>query len=135
MIRLRTNHALARPTTTIVAGVAAALLLAGCASSPPAPDAAMSAAKQAITDADQAHVAPVAAPALAEARSKLDAADAAIKEQKMIRAERLAQESRVDAELAMAQTTAAKDQAANDDMLKSTDAVSDELNRNGGTPQ
>ncbi len=135
MTLLQAYRAHVRGPTATLAGLGGALLLAACASSPPAPDVAMSAAKQAITAADQAPVAPIAAPALAEARSKLDAANAAVKEQQMIRAERLAQESRVDAELALAQTNAAKDQAVNDDMIHSTDTLSEEMKRNAGAKQ
>jgi putative cell wall-binding protein len=116
----------------MIAGLAGALLLAACASSPPAPEVAMSAARQAIAVADQAQIAPAASPALAEAHSKLAAADTAVRDQHMIQAERLAQESRVDAELALAQSNAAKDQAVNDEMLRSTDTLSEELKRNAG---
>jgi hypothetical protein len=132
MMRFQTCRARAHGPTATLAALGGALLLSACASSPPAPDVALSAAKQAIAVADQAHVAPVATPALAEARSKLDAADAAVKDQHMIQAERLAQESKVDAELALAQTNAARDQAVNDDMLHSTDTLSEEMKRNAG---
>lgn len=133
MIRIQLSRAHRRGPTTALVGVGSALLLAACASSPPAPVVAMSAARQAIAVADQAQVAGVAAPALAEARSKLDAADAAVKDQHMVHAERLAQESRVDAELALAQNNATKDQAVNDEMLHSTDTLSEEIKRNAGS--
>ena len=51
----------------------------------------------------------------------------------MSEAERLAQESRVDAELAFAQSNAQKNQAVNDEMLHSTDTLSDEMQRNAGS--
>jgi hypothetical protein len=135
MIRIQNPRARERGPAAMSLSLGGALLLAACASSPPAPEVAMSAARQAITVADQAHVAGAGSPALAEARSKLDAADAAVKTQKMIDAERLAQESRVDAELALAQSNAAKDQAVNDDMLHSSDTLSDEMKRNAGATQ
>lgn len=123
-----------RPTTSLAAGLGGVLLLAACASTPP-PSVALSEAKQAIAVADQAHIADAASPHLAEARTKLAAANAAVQANRMIEAERLAQESRADAELAFAQTTALKNQAVNDEMLHSTDTLSDEMQRNtGSTP-
>ncbi len=109
-------------------------MLAACASTPP-PLVALSEAKQAIAVADQAHIADASSPQLAEARTKLAAANAAVQAKRMTEAERLAQESRADAELAYAQTTALKNQAVNDEMLHSTDTLSDEMQRNtGSTP-
>ena len=122
-----------RPTTSL-AGLGGVLLLAACASTPP-PSVALSEAKQAIAVADQAHIADAASPHLAEARTKLAAANSAVQAKRMVEAERLAQESRADAELAFAQTTALKNQAVNDEMLHSTDTLSDEMQRNtGSTP-
>jgi Domain of unknown function (DUF4398) len=120
-----------RPTTRL-AGLGGVLLLVACASTPP-PVVALSEAKQAIAVADQAHIADASSPHLAEARTKLAAANSAVEAKRMIEAERLAQESRVDAELAFAQTTAAKNQAVNDEMLHSTDTLSDEMQRNTGS--
>ena len=124
----RRSHAL----TAVFSGLGVALLTAACASSPPAPEVAMSAARQAIAVADQAHIADTSSPELTEARSKLAAADAAIQTQHMLEAERLAQESRVDAELAFAQSVASNNQAVNDEMLRSTDTLSQEIKRNAG---
>jgi hypothetical protein len=110
------------------------LLLAACASTPP-PSVALSEAKQAIAVADQAHITDASSPHLAEARTKLAAADTAVQAKQMSQAERLAQESRVAAELAFAQTTAQKNQSVNDEMLHSTQTLSDEMQRNtGNTP-
>ena len=109
-----------------------ALLLAACASTPP-PSVALSEAKQAIAAADQAHIADASSPELAQARTKLAAAEAAVQAKNMAQGERLAQESRVDAELAFAQSGAQKNQAVNDEMLHSTQTLSDEMQRNTGT--
>jgi len=108
-------------------GVAGALLLAACASSPPAAKVAMSAARQAIALADQAHITDPASPELAEARIRLAAADAALRSGHMLAAERLAQESRVDAELAVAQANASHDHTVNAEMLPGTDAVAQQV--------
>lgn len=120
-----------RPTASLV-GLGSALLLAACASTPP-PLVALSEAKQAIAVADQAHITDASSPQLAEARTKLAAAETAVQAKNMSQAERLAQESRVDAELAFAQTNAVKNQAVNDEMLHSTQTLSDEMQRNTGS--
>jgi hypothetical protein len=115
----------------ITAGLGGALLLAACASTPP-PLAALAEAKQAIASADQARIADASSPELAEARTKLTAADAAVQSRKMLVASRLAQESRVDAELSLANSNSQKNQTVNDEMLHSTDVLSEELRRNAG---
>jgi hypothetical protein len=128
----RCKH-LHRPTARLV-GLGGVLLLAACASTPP-PSVALSEAKQAIAVADQAHITDASSPQLAEARTKLAAADTAVQAKQMSQAERLAQESRVSAELAFAQTTAQKNKSVNDEMLHSTQTLSDEMQRNtGNTP-
>jgi Domain of unknown function (DUF4398) len=121
-----------RGPVTAVFGLGGALLLAACASTPPVPTVALSSAKQAIAAADQLRVADAASPPLSEARDKLAAADTAVQEKRMADAERLAKESRVDAELASAQITASKEQAVNDEMIHSTDTLSQEMQRNSG---
>ena len=120
-----------RPNACLVS-LGGALLLAACASTPP-PVVALSEAKQAIAAADQAHIADASSPELAEARTKLAAANAAVQAKNMAQGERLAQESRVDAELAFALSGAQKNQAVNDEMLHSTQTLSDEMQRNTGT--
>jgi hypothetical protein len=112
-----------------------ALCLSACASTPQPPTAALQAAESAIADADQARVADYALPELSEARQKLNAARVAVQDQKMILAERLAQESRVDAELASAKTELTKAQAVNDQMIKSIDTLEQEMQRNSGARQ
>ena len=91
-----------RARSRAAAGIALALLLGACASEPVAPTAALQAAQQAIDAADRARIRDQASPELHEAREKLAAAQSAVQEQHMKSAERLAQESRVDAELASA---------------------------------
>ena len=113
-------------------GLGGAVLLVACADTPP-PQVALSEARQAIAVADQAHISDASSPQLAEARAKLAAADNAVRAEHMSEAERLAQESRVDAELAFAQSNAQKNQAVNDEMLHSTNTLSDEMQRNAGS--
>ena len=119
------------PAATLI-GLGGALILAACASTPPAPDVALSSAKQAIAVADQTRVADAASPSLSEARDKLAAAQTAVQDKRMVDAERLAKESRVDAELATAQVAAVKNQAVNDEMIHSTETLSQEMQRNSG---
>jgi hypothetical protein len=115
-------------------GIGGVLLLAACASTPP-PTLALSSAKQAIAVADQTRVADAASPELSEARDKLAAAQTAVQDKRMVEAERLALESRVDAELATAQVTASKDRAVNDEMIHSIETLSQEMQRKSGVNQ
>ena len=132
MIRItRCGSSPYRPAPALAA-LAGALLLAACASTPPAPLASLAEARQAIAVADQAHINDASAPELAEARTKLTAADAAVQARQMAVADRLAQESRVDAELSLANSNASKNQTVNDEMLRSTEVLSTEMQRNAG---
>jgi Domain of unknown function (DUF4398) len=117
------------------AGIAGALLLTACASTPPEPTVALKAAEQAIAAADRTRVADAASPELSEAREKLTAAQAAAQDKRMVEAERLALESRVDAELASARIEAAKARAVNDEMEHSTDTLTQEMDRKSGGTQ
>lgn len=114
--------------------IAGMLILSACASTP-VPQAALQAAELAITNAEQARVADYAAPELGEARSKLTAARTAVQEEDMVLAERLAEQSRLGAELAIARAEVAKTKAVNDEMQKSTDVIQQEMQRNTGSPQ
>jgi len=112
--------------------VAVLVALGACASTPPAPTEALQAAEMAITDADRTRVADYASPELSEARSKLTAARDAVHNEKMVLAQRLAEESRANAELASAKTEAAKAHSVNVDMQKSIDTLKQEMQRNSG---
>jgi hypothetical protein len=117
-----------------VAGLAGMLMLvAACASAPSAPDAAIDAAKVAISNAEKADASHYAGAELGEAREKLASADAAVADESMILAERFAQESRVQAELASARTEAAKAAAVNKEMERGTVALVEEMERAGET--
>ena len=107
------------------------MLLAACASAPPAPDSALDAAKVAISNAEKADASHYAGAELGEARQKLALADDAVREESMVLAERLAQQSRVQAELASARTVAAKAAEVNKEMERGADALTEEMQRAG----
>lgn len=116
----------------LAATTAGLLMLAACASVPPPPTAQLQAAEQAIASAERARVADYAPVELSEARNKLSAAHRAVQQEEMVRAQRLAEQSRVDAELASARADAAKAEAVNDEMRKSIDMLKREMQRNTG---
>jgi len=129
-------HNLNRPHSSIrlvtgVCLVGAILLLTACATAPKAPNAALSEARVAISTAEKADASRYAGPDLIEAREKLVQADNAVKDERMIQADRLAQQSRIAAELATARTETAKAEAVNAELSKGLDALNEELNRPG----
>ena len=113
-------------------GVGALLLLGACASAPPEPTLALQGAEQAIAAADRARIADQASPELHEARDKLAAAYGAVRQQEMAQAERLANEARVDAELASATIETGKARAVNDEMIHSDATLQQEMQRKEG---
>ena len=115
----------------IALGVTGVLVLGACASTPP-PTASLQAARQAISDADRAEAGHYASGELGEARTKLSSANNAVSDKKMTMAERLANESRADAELASAKTANVKANAVNDEMKRSTSTLIQEMQRNSG---
>jgi hypothetical protein len=115
--------------------LAAAILMGGCASTPPEPKLALQSAEQAIATADRARVPDSASPELSEARAKLTAAHSEVDQKHMVQAERLANESRVDAELASATIEATKDKAVNDEIRRGTATLAQEMQRKQGATQ
>jgi hypothetical protein len=113
-------------------GFTGVLLLAACASTPPAPLANLQAAQQAIATAERGEAARYAPGELSEAHTKLASADAAVTERKMEMAEHFADQSRAEAELASAKTSAAKANAVNDEMKRSNGTLVDEMKRSSG---
>jgi Domain of unknown function (DUF4398) len=105
--------------------------LAACASTPP-PTADLQAARLAIANAEQVDASRYAGEELGEARAKLESADTAVKEQRMVIAARFADESRADAELASAKTGAAKADAVNAEMKRSNGTLVEEMQRSPG---
>ena len=116
----------------ITAGLAGILMLVGaCASTPPAPESALDAARVAISNAEKADAGRFAGAELGEARDKLALADTATRDENMVVAERLARESQVQAELASARTAAAKAASVNEEMGRGADALAEEMQRAG----
>jgi hypothetical protein len=113
-------------------GVLMVAAVAACASTPPAPTASLQAAQLAISNAERTDASRYASGELSEARSKLASADTAVKEQRMLLAERFADESRAEAELASAKTAEVKAKAVNDEMTRSTDTLVEEMQRSSG---
>jgi len=113
----------------------ALLTLGACASTPEPPTLQLQGAEQAIASAEQAQAANFAALPLRDAREKLTAARAAVQKEDMVEAAWLADESRVNAELATAKTAELKAKAANEEMIKSTTTLKQEMQRNTGVAQ
>ena len=111
------------------------LLLSGCASAPTPPTAALQAAEMAIANADQARVADYSFSELGEAREKLTAARSAVQKEDMVLALRLAEQSRINAELAVAKADVAKANAVNNEMQQSTRDLKQEMQRKSGETQ
>lgn len=118
-----------------ITAVAILFSLVACATVPQPPNQELAAAETAITSADQARAVDYASAELQEARTKLAAARAAVQQEKMILAQQLAEQSRVDAELALAKAEAIKAKEINDEMMKSTDVMKQEMQRNTGDKQ
>ena len=120
------------PRLLMTAGLAGILMLVGgCASTPPAPESALDAARVAISNAEKAEAGQFAGAELGEARQKLAMADNAVRDENMVVAERFARESQVQAELASARTAAAKAASVNVEMGRGADALAEEMQRAG----
>ncbi len=116
----------------LIAAAGTGIVLAACASTPPAPTVALTAAQLAITNAERADAGKYAAGQLAEARDRLSSANSAVAANHMIIAERLANEARVEADLASAATAQVKAQAVNAQMQRANQNLKEELHRNVG---
>jgi hypothetical protein len=115
-----------------VVGLMGALMLVACASTPPAPTASLQAAQQAIANAERVEASRYAPGELSQARTKLSSADTAVSEKRMLIAERFADQSRAEAELASARTAATKARAVNEEMKLSTGTLIEEMQRSSG---
>jgi Domain of unknown function (DUF4398) len=110
----------------------AGLVLVSCVTMPPETPASVRAAQDAISNAERVEAARYAAGELGEARTRLASAQVAVSEQKMILANRLADESRAEAELASAKTAEAKASSVNADMKRGTGVLVEEMKRGTG---
>jgi hypothetical protein len=117
------------------AAIAAFLALSACATTPEPPTRALQAAESAIAGAEQDRVATYASAELRKAREKLSAARASVRDEDMVGARYLAEESLVHAELASAQAEEVKAKAINDEMQKSIDTLKQEMLRSSGAPR
>lgn len=114
------------------ASLAGLLILGGCASAPEPPTAELQAAEQAISSAERARVTDYASVELSEARDKLSAARRAVQDKEMVQAQHLAQQARLDAELASARAEVAKAREVNEQMQKGIDTLKMEMQRKTG---
>jgi hypothetical protein len=124
-----------RARTLCGASLAGALLIGACASTPPAPTASLDAARLAISNAERGEAGKYAPSELAEARTELASADSDVTQQRMVDADRMANQARTEAQLALARTGEKKADAVNDEMQKSTATLIQEMHRSAGDPQ
>lgn len=110
--------------------VSAVVLLAACSSAPEAPAAELQAAEIAISNAERAQVIRYTGTELNTARSELAAAHAAVTANEMPQARRLALQSQLNAELAIARAQLHKARTVNQDMLQSIEALQQETQHN-----
>ncbi|MDP3857867.1 MAG: DUF4398 domain-containing protein [Stagnimonas sp.] len=109
--------------------------MAACASTPPPPTDALNAAERSVKVAQEAGVADYASPELKSAREKLVLARAAVAREDMTAAAVLAEQARLDAELATAKTESAKAKTVNDELFKGNETLRQEMNRTSGGNQ
>lgn len=133
--RLQQLRGLRSTSLRVMAVAASAYALAACAAQPLPPTEALQAADQAIASADKARVADSSSPELSAAREKITAARSAVQEKKMVLAQRLAEQARVDADLALARIEANKANTVNTEMMKSNNSLNQEMQRNTGDTQ
>ncbi len=136
-MRSHTKQSLPRALSALPtpAAVVVLALLAACASTPPPPTVRLTAARTAIGDAEKADAGRYASPELTEARGKLVEANAAVGQDHMEAAGRLADQSRVEADLAMSKTSEAKAVMVNDEMVRSNAAIVEEMQHKSGAQQ
>ena len=108
----------------------------GCASVSRAPTDAFQAADIAIANAEKEEPSEFAPTELIAARNKISSARAAVakspRESDMVRARRLAEEARSDAEFASARARDGRAQAVNADLQKNNATLREELQRTSG---
>ena len=108
------------------------LVLVSCATMPPEKPASIRAAQDAIANAERVEAARYAAGELGAARARLASAEGAVSDDNLIVANRFADESRAEAELASAKAAEAKASAINAEMKRSTGTLVEEMKRGTG---
>jgi len=125
-----TSHADVTRTFAQILLTGTILLLAACASSPPAPTEQLAVSKATIDQAVSAG-APEFAPAeLSSARGKLDRANLAMTAKDYAQARILAEQAQVDAQLAVTRTRSSKAQRAAAALQEDRRVLREEVNRN-----
>lgn len=112
----------------VVATVAAAIFIAGCASIP-APVEQMAVSRAAVSNASSAGANELAPLQLKSAMEKMDAAERAMTEKDYVRARQLAEQAQVDAQLAAAAARSAKAKKAADAVQEDARILRQELER------
>ncbi len=135
MNRSRTPNRIALVKIQLLLAGSILLVLAACQSSPLPPVQQMQAAQFAIASAEQERATDFVPLDMRLAHEKLTAARVAIESEEMELATRLADESRVSAELASAKTAEMKARAMHDEMQQSFDTLQREILRNTGSPR
>ncbi len=129
-LSLRPIPATAATTAKLLgSAVVGLLMLTACASAQPPPTADLQAAEQAIAEADRSRVADYSSLELSEARDKLTAARSAVQAEHMDKAQRLAQQAKVDAQLATAKADVASAETINQEMQDSINMLKNEMQR------
>lgn len=95
----------------------------------------MRAAESAIARAEQGRASEYAAMELGMARDKLAEANSAVRKENMAQAKRLAEQSRVEAELALARAQEGRARKVNAEMQDSSESLQQEMQRNTGGVQ
>ncbi len=139
-----TSQSHCRARLLIAAGLTGTLYLGGCASTPLAPAVSPQAmqslqaakslqgAEHAVSSAERAEAGRYAPRELAEARAKLASAYGAVSEQKMVAVEQLAEQSRVEADLAIAKTGNVKANAVIEEVKRGTVTATKDMRRYSG---
>lgn len=112
----------------IVVTVAAAIFMAGCASTP-APTEQMVTSRAAVSNASSAGGNEFAPLQMKSAMEKMAGAEQAITDKKYDQARQLAEQAQVDAQLAEAMARSAKAQKAADELQEASRVLREELDR------
>lgn len=121
-------------TSAAIVTLFAAILLNGCSSAAPRPDDALIRAKTAVDQATTAGSGQYAPVDLNTAGSKLQSANEEETKGNYKQAKYLAEESQVDAELALAKTQDAKAQEAANQVRQSNQALKNQVNQPNNPP-